>query len=392
MKKLTYSLIAFILAGAADAMAYFCQFSTSYNQAVYDEAVKGNADAMSDVGYWYIAGQGVEKDAAAGLDWFQKAADKGSVAAYMNLSDYYMNADQDFEKARKWLLLADSCQIEIASWNLGVVYQDQRSPFRDDNEAIKWFEKARSLNVNTADALVMIGICHDNLNQKGNAKEYFMQYAENLDNKTRNPQYYGLTMHKLGEYSWSGKADGVRDDAKAFDYFSQAYDLGYETAFADMGNCYASGRGVEADSVKALEYFQIGIDKYNNLECRQKAAAIYAMGVAKAGMAPDPDKAHSLLSGYADTDAYSGLMLGLIMYQNHRYDKAVDYLHKARANNDGRIKGYAAFQLYKCYRNGYGVEKNIDQANEMLDEARRHRCDLVAEHDINLGLIQALQQ
>ncbi len=392
MKKIIYSLIASMLVGAADARAYFCQFSTTYSPAVYDEAVKGNADAMSDVGFWYLDGRGVAKDVNAALDWLGKAADGGSVAAYMNLSDYYMNADQDFEKARKWLLKADSCQVEIAAWNLGVVYQDQRSPFRDDNEAIKWFEKARSLNVNTADALVMIGISHDNLNQKGDAKGYFAQYAEDESNKARNPQYYGLVMHKLGEYSWSGKADGVRDDVQAFNYFSQAYDLGYETAFADMGNCYVSGRGVEADSIKALEYFQIGIDKYNNLECRQKAASIYAQGVASAGMAPDPDKAHALLSGYVDTDAYSGLMLGLIMYQNRRYDKAVDYLTKARANNDGRISGFAAFQLYKCYRNGYGVEKDIDQAHQLLDEARRRRCELAAELDINLSQLQSLQQ
>lgn len=382
MRKLIYSLVAAILAGSSQAPAYFYQLgSPTFNQSIYDEAVKGNPDAMNDVGFWYLLGQGVAPDRNLGLEWLGKAADEGSVAAYMNLSDYYMNDGRDYVEARKWLLKADSCHVEIAAWNLGVVYQDQRSPFRDDFEAMRWFEKARSQNVNTADALMMIGICHDNLNQKALAKDFFVQYAENEANRTRNPQYYGLCMHKLGEYAWSGKADGLKDPEQAFQYFKQSYDLGYETAFVDMGNCYASGRGVESDSVKALEYYQIGIDKYNNLECRQKAAAIYAMGVARAGMAPDTDKAHALLAGYADTDPYSGLLLGTIMYQRGQFDRAVDYLQKARANNSGRIAAFAAFQLYKCFRNGYGVEQNIETADAMLNEARDRGCELVNDVD-----------
>lgn len=383
MKKTIYSLIALLLAGSAVARAYFYQLgSPTFNQAIYNEAEKGNPDAMNDVGFWYLLGQGVATDRPLGLEWLGKAANEGSVAAYMNLSDWYMNEGRDYEQARKWLLKADSCHIEIAAWNLGVVYQEQRSPFRDDNEAIRWFEKARSQNVNTADALVMIGICHDNLNEKDQAQGFFRQYAENEANKTRNPQYYGLCMHKLGEYAWSGKADGVRDDAKAFEYFQKSYDLGYETAFVDMGNCYASGRGVQADSIKALEYYQYGIDKYNNLECRQKAALIHALGIFSAGIAPDTDKAQSLLAGYADTDPYSGLLLGTIFYQKGQYEKAVEVLHKVCDTNKGRIGGFAAFHLFKCYRNGYGVEQNIETADTMMKEARSRGCELAEDVDI----------
>lgn len=398
MLKLLCTFMAMMALACAESWAYFYQLgSPTYSQSIYEQAQKGNPDAMNDVGFWYLLGQGVAADRALGLEWLGKAAEEGSVAAYMNLSDYYMNDGKDYEQARKWLLKADSCHVEIAAWNLGVVYQEQKSPFRDDNEAIKWFEKARSQNVNTADALVMIGICHDNLGQKANAKDFFAQYADNQANMTRNPQYYGLAMHKLGEYAWSGKADGVRDEVRAFDYFKQAYDLGYETAFVDMGNCYASGRGVETDSIKALEYYQIGIDKYNNLECRQKAAVIYAMGVSRAGMAPDAEKAQSLLAGYADTDPYSGLVLGTIMYQKGDFAKAVKYLQQARSNNSGRISGYAAFQLFKCYRNGYGVDKDLDTANAMLDEARSRGCELVSDidqsnEDLMRQMLQSLEQ
>lgn len=387
MKKLLYSLILLILAGATAAHAYFYQLgSPTYNQAIYDEAEKGNPDAMNDVGFWYLLGQGVTPNLNLGLEWLGKAADEGSVAAYMNLSDYYMNAGKDYELARKWLLKADSCQQAIAAWNLGVVYQDQRSPFRDDNEAIRWFEKARTQNVNTQDALVMIAICHDNLGQKNKALEFFQQYAENESNMTRNKEYYGLAMHKLGEYAWSGKADSVKNDAKAFEYFQRSYDLGYETAFVDMGNCYASGRGVQADSIKALEYYQYGIDKYNSLECRQRAATIYAKGVSTAGMEPDYEKAQSLLSGYADTDPYSGLLLGTILYKNGKFEKAVSCLQRVRENNSGRISGFAAFQLYKCYSNGYGVEQDASIASTLLEDARNKGCEIAEKYDASYEL------
>ena len=114
MRKLIYSLVAAILAGSSHAPAYFYQLgSPTFNQSIYDEAVKGNPDAMNDVGFWYLLGQGVAPDRNLGLEWLGKAADEGSVAAYMNLSDYYMNDGRDYVEARKWLLKADSCHVEI---------------------------------------------------------------------------------------------------------------------------------------------------------------------------------------------------------------------------------------------------------------------------------------
>lgn len=39
------------------------------------------ASAMSDIGYMYVLGMGVEQDYAAAMEWYKKAADLGDAEA-----------------------------------------------------------------------------------------------------------------------------------------------------------------------------------------------------------------------------------------------------------------------------------------------------------------------
>jgi TPR repeat protein len=72
----------------------------------YEKAAdKGSVDAMVSLGVLYANGQGVAQDYAKARQWYQKAADKGSVEAMFTLGlhyDYGHGVAQDFAKAREW--------------------------------------------------------------------------------------------------------------------------------------------------------------------------------------------------------------------------------------------------------------------------------------------------
>ena len=74
-------------------------------------AAKGDAAAQSNLGFRYIAGQGVPQDYAEAVRWCRKAADQGDITAQFNLGISYATGrgvPQDFVEAHMWLNVAAS--------------------------------------------------------------------------------------------------------------------------------------------------------------------------------------------------------------------------------------------------------------------------------------------
>jgi hypothetical protein len=92
-----------------DAKSY--RQSGDHKRAVelYEEAAAlGHADAMSDLGFMYESGEGVNRDFAAAAQWYEKAAAAGSEPAKLQLARiYYYGANgvaKDHKKAAELLL------------------------------------------------------------------------------------------------------------------------------------------------------------------------------------------------------------------------------------------------------------------------------------------------
>ncbi len=73
------------------------------------QAEKGDADAMTNLGVMYRKGTGVAQDDAAAVRWYRKAAEKGNAKAM---------------------------------YNLGFMYREGRGLTQDDAEAVRWYRKA----------------------------------------------------------------------------------------------------------------------------------------------------------------------------------------------------------------------------------------------------------
>lgn len=107
-------------------------------------AERGMADAQFNLGYAYVAGQGVEQDHVASVLWFRRAAEQGHIAAQHNLGVMYREGDgvQNHVEAIQWFRKAADQGSADAQANLGHAYYHGQGCSQDYAEAAKWFRKA----------------------------------------------------------------------------------------------------------------------------------------------------------------------------------------------------------------------------------------------------------
>jgi TPR repeat protein len=104
-----------------------------------------NQDAMLRLGNTYSRGQGVPKNEALALSYYQRAAELGSVVATDNVGTYYaMGRGVPVDKVRAiaWYRRAAARGYVPAMNNLGVLYSASFQGKPDHCQALEWFKKA----------------------------------------------------------------------------------------------------------------------------------------------------------------------------------------------------------------------------------------------------------
>ena len=102
---------AFVMQDYGKALEY-------YQQA----ADAGSIDALGTIGYMYVMGEGVEQDYAKALEYYQKAADQGNASALYNLGVMYQDGEgveQDYAKALEYYQKAADLGDTWAINNIG---------------------------------------------------------------------------------------------------------------------------------------------------------------------------------------------------------------------------------------------------------------------------------
>ncbi|MDE6686168.1 MAG: sel1 repeat family protein [Lachnospiraceae bacterium] len=78
------------------------------------------SSAMSNVGWMYFEGKGIEQDYVTAMEWYEKAADLGNMYAMINIGDMYCEGygvEQDYEMALEWYEKAADLGNEFANEN-----------------------------------------------------------------------------------------------------------------------------------------------------------------------------------------------------------------------------------------------------------------------------------
>lgn len=143
----------------------------------------GNQQAMNAMGILLQRGWGVEKDEAASVQWFERAADNGYTRAYGNLAQIYakgLGVEQDFSKAAYYYEKLIPANPRWAKFRLGYYHYKGLGVEQDYEKAVDYFQQAAEKG--SADAYFFLGLCCRNgygvARDEGEAQYYLQKAAE----------------------------------------------------------------------------------------------------------------------------------------------------------------------------------------------------------------------
>lgn len=123
-----------------------------------EEAKKGDAQAMNNLGTLYDQGKGVEPDAGRAFHWFAESANAGNPSGmnnYGRLLEQGRGVPANPEEAARWFDKAARLGQPEAQFNLGFLYEHGRGVPKDDNAAAAWYSRAASMQ--QKEALARLG-------------------------------------------------------------------------------------------------------------------------------------------------------------------------------------------------------------------------------------------
>ena len=269
----------------------------------------------------FVPYEDVVNELKAAVASFKKAAEAGNASACCNLANCYY-------------------------YGIGVA--------KNDNEAVKWYMKAKDRD---ARAFRGLGSCF--LNGYGVAadvKTALQLYQKGLvagDGRAGNP----LGLYQLDQ----------NDAQNAVAAFQKGSELGSGTAYNNLGVCYQRGFGVpKSDTEQAFILFQSGARLKSGIAWYNLGRS-YLKGM---GTKEDPEKAFRCFKKSAE-EGYSKACVQLaICYQNGRgvaVDpvEALNWLQKGAEMNNAEACGYYG----ACWLYGFSGEFDFEKAVKWLRKA-----------------------
>lgn len=324
-----------------------------------EEAEKGNAYAMHDMGKIHAQGIFVEPDLEKAEEWYAKAltsmlsVEEEKDNTYLEyrigkMYQYGLGTEEDLSEAAKWFTLAADKEHKYALYSLGMLYLHGKGVEQDEEKAAQLFFRSHS---------------------KGNP------YAS----------------YELGKLYEAGKGT-ERNPEKAENFYRAAF-LGFlnlekksqdDTLWYRIGCMYLYGIGTEADERQAEKYLLKAAD-YGNTHASYQLARLYIrQETKKIEREPEepPDyekikKAMAWLNGAADQgNPFANYALGKLygdgVLTAREMEKAFFHLH--RAAETGNV--YAQYRLGRWYLTE--EYKNVEKAVRYLTLAADQKNGLAA--------------
>ena len=316
-------------------------------------AEKDYAMAQFNVGRCYYFGWGVTEDEREAVKWFEKAAEQGHEGAAKRLGDCY--AFENPAEALKWYLKAAEQGNKAAQYELGRYYEEGIGVPADEDEAIRWYQKAGMENCLSALAEKNYdkGVEHYNKNEYAEAVKYFRRAAE-LGN--RDAQNY------LGVLYQGGLGVGQSWD-EAAKWYRKAADQGDQYGQYNLAICYRAGLSVEADDEEAKKWYRKAAEQ-GHLEAQKD---LYLM----LEYVDDAEASKWCRMAAEQNDAEAQYHMGMFCEQGrgvpfHPAGAVKWYTKAAEQGNQ-----YAQFDLGRCMITGVGCTPDFLGGMEWLKKSAR---------------------
>ncbi len=279
-------------------------------------AEDGYVLAQKKAGQVYFDGQrGIEVNWKTAKYWFEKAANQGEALSQNYMGIFYTNENDYFKRDREqaiyWYEKAAEQGLPVAYWNMAQSF-DGLFEIKDEKKAFYWYKKAAEAGY--IDAFNQLGICY----REGIGTD------EDFDAAIE--WYEKAAEYDVKEAYWNlgiiyGYTEEKKDDKAAFYWFKRAAEGEYEDAYLKVGIYYHLGKGTEKNIETAIQWYE------KAAECGSEEAC-WNLGV-------------------------------VYECENVKDEKKAFYWYKkaAEAGDEGAYN-----ELGKRYREGIGIEKNIEEA------------------------------
>lgn len=289
------------------------------------------------------------------------AANHGDPYAQDNCGDYWfwgLHAPPDLDKAISWYKLAANHGDRDIQVKLGRAY------YENENYDLAKTTLEDPANQGDPEAQCIMGVLHDDDVVKA---DWFEKAAK---------QGWAEAQYSLG-HSYQYGNGRSQDLEKAAIWIEKAAEQGEVIAQRVLGDCYNYGEGVEENKEKALEYYRLAADSKDPIaQYRLGYAYYYGEGVEEDDTeaakwfeaALSRVKVDPVLDGWGDEgNCYA--LLGHMHLLGHGVQvderRAVDLLTKGSDLDDG----VAHYYLGMCYRDGTGLAKNPEKAENLIKAA-----------------------
>lgn len=213
-------------------------------------AGEGNERALNNIGLLYLNGYGVEADSDKAQELFLQAADKGCMAAMVNLGDLAEEV-KDYERAYRWYQAAYILGDVNGKFNYARLYHHGWFVEQDYSFAFRLFNEL-AIKDHDPRALSYLGLYFQNgYGVEANEEMAFRSYLHGAEQGQR------FCIHQLAECY--AKGIGVEKDvSRAVWLLENAGKSGDSYAWRTLGGAYENGDGVNKSLYLAVDYYSKG--------------------------------------------------------------------------------------------------------------------------------------
>ena len=356
------------------------------------EEQKKNRYAEYRIGKLYAAGLGCEQDYGDAARWFQLSADKGYKYAQYSLAGLFrrrQGVEQDDARALELYTASAQQYFPYAAYELGKMYRDGIGCEKDAEASEQWYKQA------FAGFLELEQQSHDDKLQyrigwlflygvgtgkdEAAAREWFERAS-----KLGNPH----AQYQLARMILDAPSSTPEQTAQALEWLTKAAEAGQDCAQYAFGKIYREGQEIEKDIQQAVELFTLAAEQGNSF-------AAFALGKlylsGDAGLPIDPPSALKWLTFSAELgNQFAQYRLGKLLLQGEEVPKdteaAIRWLTAAAEQGNQ----YAQYALGKLYLLGKEVPKDksnaikwfqlaADQGNEYAKYFLEHMDDRLGQ-------------
>lgn len=316
------------------------------------DAKGGDMEAMTYYGWALVEGAAMPRDAAGGLAWLLRAAEKNFSRAQAVLGTLHLFGDgvaaRDPAQGLKWLRRAAEQGDSLALYGLGAAYQEGKGVERFPGRAVDYYRRAA--NQGLTDAMRALAALADSGDDTAASETDALRWRRLAADRGD-----AAAMVELAEMYRRGVGTAA-DAGQSVLWLGRAADCGRRDAMRDVGIAYLHGAGVKKDTAAAVRWFKRAVAA-DDQPSMTWLALIYQEGE---GLPPDPVAAAAMFRALADRRRNDG-----------DYDPKTDAATVIFWRKKAAALGDAASirELCRIYRDGDGVDRDETAAAQWCGPA-----------------------